>query len=169
MYHNTLRMAKDKERKLAEELYIKEKKTAKYIAKVLKLSERTVGKWVEKYNWKSRRNALLGSAKSAEENMVKLGNIYAERLLALSQENPGDDIEERERISKEEMRIGDLLAKLNKYRESFEKDNRIPYAVYINVTEQVMADMLNKMPQKLMPDILDFFETHINNVSLKYK
>lgn len=162
-------MAKDEERKKAEGLYIKDRKTAKDIAKILNVTQKTVGRWVDDGNWKDRRNAALGSQKSAEETITKLGNVYAEKLLALSQEEPGDDLEERERISKEEMRLGDLIAKLNKYRESFEKDNRIPYNAYINVAEQIMNDAIAKFPKSMLPEVLDFFETHINEVALKYK
>lgn len=169
MYHILFKMAKDEERKKAEGLYIKDRKTAKDIAKLLGLSEKTVGTWVKKYNWKSRRNAALTNIKTAQENAEKLFNVYAEKLMALSQEDPGDDLEERERISKEENRYGDLIAKLNKANERFEKDNRIPYNVYINVAEQIMADALEKMPKKIQPEVLDFFEEHITNAALNYK
>ncbi len=162
-------MAKDRERQLAEPLYIKERKTAKEISKLLNVNEKTIGSWVDKYHWKDRRNALLGSIKTAEETANKLGNVYAEKLLILSQEDPGDDLEEKERISKEEMRLGDLIAKLNKYTQSFTKEHRIPYNVYINVAEEILAAMLDEMDKKVHPDILDFFENHTNTIALKYK
>jgi len=162
-------MAKDEERKRAEGLYIKDRKTAKEIAGLLKVTQKTIGDWVKKYNWKSRRNAALANLKTSQETAEKLFNVYAEKLLLLSQEDPGDDLEERERISKEEMRLGDLIAKLNKAKESFEKDNRIPYNVYINVAEQIMAAAIQSLPKKVQPEILDFFEDHITNLALNYK
>lgn len=161
-------MAKSEERKKAEDLYIKHKKTAKEIAKILRTTEKTIGRWIKQGNWKSRRNAVLTSKQSAEESITKLGAVYAEKLLELSKLDPGDDLDERERISKEEIRIADLLAKLNKYQEKFEKDNKIPYNIYVNVAEQIMNAALNEMPRETQPDVLDFFESHINQISLKY-
>lgn len=169
MYYNFIQMAKDEQRRKAEDMYIKEGKSAKYISDVFKVTPKTVGNWVAKYNWKARRAAHASSIKSAEENFTKLANVYAEKLLLLSQEDPGDDLEEKERISKEEVRLGDLIAKLNKSREGFEKNNRIPYNVYINVAEQIMAAQIKTMPEDTHGNILDFFEDHINNIALNYR
>lgn len=162
-------MAKDSARRRAEEMFIKDGKTQKYISETLKVTPKTVGNWVQKYKWKDRRAAHMTSIGSAQENMAKLAAVYTEKLYNLSQEDPGDDIEERERISKEEVRLGDLLAKLNKYRESFEKEHRIPYNVYINVTEQIMAAQLDTVPKEMHEELLDFFEDHITNAALNYK
>lgn len=59
----TTLMAKIREQKLAEDLYINGKKTAKDIALLVGVSEKTIGDWVEKHKWKDRRNALLSSNK----------------------------------------------------------------------------------------------------------
>jgi transposase len=169
-------MAKDWERGEAEKLYIKEGKTAKDIANLLKVTEKTIGKWVDDYNWKERRASHMSSVKSGAENINELINIYAEKAISLEREKLDLDgltkeekAERMQEIVKEKVSLVDSIAKLNKTKEGFEKENRIPYNVYINVAEQIMAEMLNTLPEKLHPEILDFFEDHINNIALNYK
>jgi len=76
-------MAKIREQKLAEDLYIKGKRTAKDIAQLVGVSEKTVGDWVEKFKWKERRNALLGSAQNGLLNINNLIDAYAEKLVEM--------------------------------------------------------------------------------------
>lgn len=159
-------MAKDRERRLAEELYVKQRKTAKEVAKMLCVTEKTVGRWVDDYSWKDRRNAAMGSVKSGIENINALINIYAERAIEL--ETDPDLKKDKDRV-KEKVSLVDSIAKLNKAKENFEKEYRIPYNVYINVAEQIMAGQLEKLPPKAHPEILDFFEDHINSIALKYR
>lgn len=169
-------MAKDKERRLGEELYVKQRKTAKEAAKMVGVTEKTFGAWVEKYGWKDRRNAAMGSVKSGIENINALINIYAERAIEL-ETDPDDfkELSEKKRVEakkdqvKEKVSLIDSIAKLNKAKENFEKEYRIPYNVYINVAEQIMAEQLEKLPPKAHAEILDFFEDHINSIALKYR
>ena len=165
------KMAKDKERRLAEELYVKQRKTAKETAKLVNVTEKTIGKWVDQFGWKERRSANLSSLKSGIDNINALINIYAERAISL--ENDTEDFSEKAELkknrAKEKVSLIDAIAKLNKTKENFEKENRIPYNVYINVTEQIMAAQLEKMPGKMKAEILDFFEDHINSIALKYR
>lgn len=159
-------MAKDRERRLAEELYVKQRKTAKEAAKMVGVTEKTFGAWVEKYGWKDRRNAAMGSLKSGIENINALINIYAERAIEL--ETDPDLKNNKDRV-KEKVSLVDSIAKLNKAKENFEKEYRIPYNVYINVAEQILAAQLDKISPKAHPEILDFFEDHINSIALKYR
>lgn len=169
-------MAKDKERRLAEELYVKQRKTAKETAKLVNVTEKTVGKWVDDYGWKERRSAAMSSLKSGIENINELINIYTERAIQLETEKEDfSDLSEKEMAeakkdrAKEKVSIVDSIAKLNKTKENFEKENRIPYSVYINVMEQIMDAMLEKLSGKLWPEIFDFFEEHTNALMSKYK
>ena len=153
-------MAKLREQKLAEDLYIKGKKTNKEISALVGVSEKTIGDWVEKFKWKERRNALLSSTNNGIQNLKSLVDLYAQKLIDL-ENNPDQDI-------KEIARLTDALSKANKALESFEKDNKIPYTVYINVMELIMSDMLTKVPEKMHLSILEFFENHTNELALKY-
>lgn len=168
-------MAKDKERKLAEGLYVKQKKTAKNVARLVGVTEKTVGKWVHQYGWNERRNAGISNLKNGIENINALINIYAERAINLEQDADVSDLNETERRdlikerAKEKVGIVDMIAKLNKTKENFEKEYRIPYNVYINVTEQIMSAGLEKLPSKHHEAFLDFIEDHINQIALKHR
>lgn len=169
-------MAKDRERRLAEELYIKQRKTAKEVAKLVHVTEKTLGRWVEDYGWKERRNADMSSLKSGIENINALINIYAERAIKLESDDTDFSDWTTKEIAdakkdqvKEKVSLIDSIAKLNKAKDNFEKEHRIPYNVYINVTEQLMAAQLEKLAPKVHGEILDFFEEHINSIALKYR
>lgn len=153
-------MAKDRERRLAEELYIKQRKTAKQIAEYLALTEKTVGVWVDKYGWKERRNALMSSMSSGLDNINRLIDNYAEKLIEMEDDIKADP--------KEKFKLVDAMSKLNKTKDNFEKTHRIPYNVYVNVTETIMQEMLAKLKPVHHEPILEFFEDHINNLALKY-
>jgi len=169
-------MAKDKERRLAEELYIRQKKTAREVANLVGVTEKTLGDWVKKFGWAERRSSAMSSIKSGTENINALINIYTDR--AIQMEADEEDLsgytekelaDFRRDKAKEKVSLIDSIAKLNKTKENFEKEHRIPYNVYINVTEQIMGEMLAKMPGKAQGAILDFFENHINDIALKYR
>lgn len=66
------------------------------------------------------------------------------------------------------IKLVDAIAKLNKTKDGFEKENRIPYNTYINVMDLIMSDMLTKIEPKLHLAILEFFENHTNELALKY-
>lgn len=153
-------MAKLREQKLAEDLYIKGKKTAKDIAELVGVTEKTVGDWVEKFKWKDRRNALIGSLDNGLQNINKLIDVYAEKLIEM-ENNP--DSSDNDKI-----KIVDAISKLNKTKDGFEKENRIPYNTYINVMELIMSEMLSKIDAKHHLSVLEFFENHTNELALKY-
>ena len=153
-------MAKIREQKLAEDLYIKGKKTAKDIAQLVGVSEKTVGDWVEKFKWKERRNALLGSQQNGLQNINSLIDMYAENLVTM--ENDPNATQEHK------TKLVDAIAKLNKTKDGFEKEHRIPYNTYINVMDLIMSDMLSKVETKHHLALLELFENHTNELALKY-
>jgi DNA-binding XRE family transcriptional regulator len=153
-------MAKIREQKLAEDLYIKGKKTAKEIAQLVGVTEKTIGDWIEKFKWKDRRNALLGSQQNGLKNINHLIDMYAENLVAM--ENDPDAKQDQK------TKLVDALAKLNKAKDGFEKEYRIPYNTYINVMDLIMSDMLVKVNPKIHLEVMEFFENHTNELALKY-
>ncbi|MFV8351564.1 terminase gpP N-terminus-related DNA-binding protein [Flavobacterium sp. XS2P14] len=153
-------MAKIREQKLAEDLYIKGKRTAKDIAQLVGVSEKTVGDWVEKFKWKERRNALLGSAQNGLLNINNLIDAYAEKLVEME-----NDPEAKQ---DQKTKLVDAIAKLNKTKDGFEKEHRIPYNTYINVMDLIMSDMIAKIEPKYHLVLLEFFENHTNELALKY-
>lgn len=153
-------MAKLNAQKIAADLFIKGKKTNKEIAELVGVSPKTITDWDEKFKWKERRNAALSSTNTGIQNLKELVNMYAEKLIDIENSDNPDP--------KERARLTDALAKANKTLESFEKDNKIPYTTYINVMELIMGDMLIKVEPKHHTALLDFFETHTNELALKY-
>lgn len=153
-------MAKIREQKLAEDQYINGKKTAKEIAALVGVTEKTIGDWVEKFKWKDRRNALLSSKEKGLTNLNQLIDMYSEKLIAIENEDFPDP--------KEQWRLSTALANANKSKNSFEKDNKIPYNTYVNVMDLIMSDMLIKVNPKHHLVIMEFFENHTNELALKY-
>lgn len=153
-------MAKIREQKLAEDLYIKGKRTAKDISDLIGVTEKTIGNWIEKYKWKDRRNALLGSQQNGLQNINSLIDMYAESLVAME-----NDPEAKQ---DQKTKLVDAIAKLNKTKDSFEKEHRVPYNTYINVMDLIMSDMLSKVDAKHHLALLEFFENHTNELALKY-
>lgn len=153
-------MAKIREQKLAEDLYIKGKKTAKEIAQLVGVTEKTIGDWIEKFKWKERRNALLGSQQNGIQNINSLIDMYSEKLVAME-----NDPEAKQ---DQKTKLVDALAKLNKTKDGFEKEHRIPYNTYINVMDLIMSDMIAKIEPKHHLALLEFFENHTNELALKY-
>ena len=153
-------MAKIREQKLAEDLYIKGKKTAKEIAQLVNVTEKTIGDWIEKFKWKDRRNALLGSAQNGLLNINNLIDTYAERLIEMESDP--------EAKQDQKTKLVDAIAKLNKTKDGFEKEHRIPYNTYINVMDLIMSDMLVKVKPAHHLAIMEFFENHTNELALKY-
>lgn len=153
-------MAKIREQKLAEDLYIKGKKTAKEAAQLVGVTEKTMGDWIEKFKWKERRNALLGSQQNGLQNINSLIDSYAERLIEME-----NDPEAKQ---DQKTKLVDAIAKLNKTKDGFEKEHRIPYNTYINVLDLIMSDMLSKVAPNFHLVLLEFFENHTNELALKY-
>lgn len=56
---------------LAKILYTREKLEQKVIAKRVGVSEKTIGAWVEKFNWKSLRNRLLVGKEEVLSNLYE--------------------------------------------------------------------------------------------------
>jgi hypothetical protein len=153
-------MAKIREQKLAEDQYINGKKTAKEIAALVGVTEKTIGDWVEKFKWKDRRNALLSSTKNGLQNINNLIDIYAEKLVEMESDADANNADK--------IKLVDAIAKLNKTKDGFEKEHRIPYNTYINVMDLIMSDMIAKVNPKIHLEILEFFENHTNELALKY-
>lgn len=153
-------MAKIREQKLAEDLYIKGKKTAKEIAHLVGVTEKTIGDWIDKFKWKDRRNALLGSQQNGLQNINNLIDSYAEKLIEMESDDKA--------TQSDKTKLVDAIAKLNKTKDGFEKEHRIPYNTYINVMDLIMSDMIAKIEPKHHLALLEFFENHTNELALKY-
>jgi hypothetical protein len=164
-------MAKDQERKLAAVMYIEQGKTAKEIAAKLSLSENTLGKWVADGNWKERRTAKITAGDSLIRSYRTLLQTLVDKRQLLETEpakRPGEDEEQRlERAAerdRDKVRLSDEISKINKALDNAEKENKIPLSTYIKVMESIFDSMQKDCP-KIYLQLLDFQESHINNIA----
>lgn len=147
---------KERERRLAHTLYVKERKSAKECAQMVGVTERTIGEWVSKYNWKEQRDALVNAPDSLVKNLKELISSLTEKRIELEQDP--------EATPKEKARLADEVAKYTKALEAAKKENEIPLHTYVHVMERVFKAIQIKHP-KLYQKLIDFQEEHLNEVS----
>lgn len=163
-------MAKDKERNLAKELYF-QNKDQKEIALFCKVSQKTVGSWVKKFNWKEQRDARInGNRKHIAAVKDVIGRLTQERLLLFDQIKEADnnnDMDLSLALAKKGANLADEISKYNKTLENLDKQNRISLSVYLEVMDQIFNDLNRKHP-KLYQRLLDFQEEHLSIIASKY-
>lgn len=157
-------MAKEKEQKLARVLYVNEGKTAKEIAAIVNVTEKTLGAWVDKFGWKEQREAMANAPDKLVKNLKELINTLTEQRLELERQKHYDDDEAKAKAAKDKARLADEISKWTKALDAANKETDIPLATYIRVMEQLFADMQKKHP-KIYMQLVDFQEDHINELA----
>lgn len=164
-------MAKDRERRTAQILYVDQNLTAKDVAERVGVTEKTIGEWVEKHNWKALRDAKNSSPAKRINNIKQIISNLSDEWLDVDREvkrlerDSGDPKliqEARARIKG----IDDAVSKWNKTLENIEKDSNVSLSTYIYVMEDVF-DSLAQYNRDLFVKLVDFQEHHINKVSIK--
>ena len=165
----TIIMAKDKERRLAKELFL-QGKTQKEIARLAKVQEKTIGEWVKKFGWREERDARFNSSKTHTGNLKSLiGKLTQKRLdliRFMDKAEKEDDNEKYESYETKANRIADEISKYNKTLQSLDKENRISLSVYLDVMESIFKAVQVYNPDLYMK-LLDFQDEHLTEVSLK--
>lgn len=165
----TIIMAKDKERRLAKELFL-QGKTQKEIARMAKVQEKTIGDWVKKFGWREERDARFNSSKSQTESLKSLiGKLTQKRLdliRSMDKAEKDDDTEKYDACEAKANRIADEISKYNKTLQNLDKENRISLAVYLDVMESIFK-AVQEYDSKLYMNFLDFQDEHLTEVSLK--
>jgi len=163
-------MAKERERRTAHILYVEQKKTAKEVADLVGVSEKTLSDWVTKFNWKTERDARNTSPTQRIGNIESIIAGLAEERIELSRrlhesEKAGNK-EEVDEIRRNISKLDDAVSKWNKTLRDINKEARIPLATYLEVM-QTIFEALQHYNTKLFMQTLDFQEKHIHDVSLK--
>ena len=157
-------MSKEKEIKLARILYVDQGKTAKEVATVTSVHEKTVGAWVEKYNWKVLRDAKANSPDLMVINIKDLLRSLAEERMELDAKT---DLDESQK-SKRKAKLADEASKWTKALEAAQNESRVPLGTYLNVMDKIF-DAIRDAHPKLYMELLDFQERHINQVASQYE
>lgn len=162
-------MAKEKEQKTARILYVEQGKSAKEIAQLLHVTEKTISRWVTRYNWKSLQAAHLSAPQKRVENIKDIINDMAERRLekvkALRLAEGDGNLEETETLRKEIAGLDDAVSKWNKTLANIDKENQLTLGAYLQVMERIFK-ALQQHDAHLYMQTIDFQEQHIQDVTI---
>lgn len=161
-------MAKNKEKQNAYEMFVEMFKTQKEIAEFLNVSEKTVGDWVKKGNWKAERDARLNSHKTQTQNIRELISDLTEEAQELTEqirmaEARGEKKEALE-LKKQRLLISQEVASYNKTLDKIDKDSKYSLSTYIDVQDDIFQAMKEYDPALYLKTI-DFQKHHIQNKS----
>ena len=153
-------MAKDQEKKLARIYFIKQGKTAKEIANLLSLTEKTVSTWVNgsKPSWKELRNAQLVELDFLANDFKELINDLVEKRLELSKDSKANP--------KDKYKLTMEIKMLRTEYNSIVKKDGVTLDKYLGVMDQIFSAMQIEHPE-LFVKLLDFQEKHLNEVAKK--
>ncbi|WP_300978921.1 DUF1804 family protein [Flavobacterium sp.] len=163
-------MAKEKEKRIAFDYYTNQGFTAKAISEIVNVSEKTIGDWVEKGNWKSVRDANMNSSQSTFRNIKDLVSELTEQRLDINRE-----IKEAKELGdnnlvlslrKQAAAISQEVAIQNKALEKLEKENKIALGTYLEVMNDIFKNLEN-YDKDIYLKTLDFQESHLSTISIK--
>src|SRR5690554_6580295 len=165
---NTYKMAKNKERQNAYEMFVEMFKTQKEIAEFLEVSEKTVGNWVKKGNWKAERDARLNSHKTQTQNIRDLISDLTEEAQALTEQirmaAARGERKEATDLKKQRLLISQEVASYNKTLDKIDKENKFSLSTYIDVQEDIF-NALKEYDTALYLKTIDFQKQHIQHKS----
>ncbi len=163
-------MAKDTERKTAKILYTEQGKSAKDVAKLVGVTENTISKWVNKYNWKTAKTANAISHKNRIENIYKIiEELSSDRLQFnskikdLIKGNTKENKEEIRELRQEIVRTDMAVANWNKTLDSMKKENQINQLNFIQIQQIIFKHFHSKYPE-LTGKVVEFEEYMLNEV-----
>lgn len=163
-------MAKNKERQVAQKLYVELFKSQKEIAEDLGVTEKTVGDWVKSGNWKQLRDARLNNSNNRAETIKKVIAGLSESALEVQ-----DKIKEAEgtgdmalalALKKESTRIAQEVGMYQKALEKLEKNFKVSLSTYLEVMDDMFQELQN-YDKDLFMKTLDFQKYHLQNVAQK--
>lgn len=162
-------MAKDKEKRIAFDYYTNQGMTAKAIAEIVNVSEKTIGAWVEKGNWKSVRGANVNSSKNQAQNIKELISELTEQQLQIAEEikeakEKGDKNLVSE-LRKQSSALSQEVAIQTKALERID-DNKLSLSTYLTVMNDIFQ-AFEQFDKDIYLQTLEFQEAHLQTTSLK--
>lgn len=163
-------MAKEKEKRIAFDYYTNQGFTAKAISEIVNVSEKTIGDWVEKGNWKSVRDANMNSSQNRASKIKELISELTEQQLEINIEVKSAKAEgDKERVialRQQSASISQEVAIQTKALERMDNDNKISLGVYLEVMTDVFKN-LEHYDKNIYLKTLDFQESHLSTISIK--
>lgn len=163
-------MAKKKEQELAKKYFIDFFKSQKEIAEDLGVTEKTVGDWVKKYNWKSLRDAKVNNTTNRAENIKKVIAELTENALEILErikeaEHNGEKGETLA-LKKESTRIAQEVGMYQKALEKMDKDFKVSLSTYLEVMEDIFQALQSYDPEVFFKTT-DFQKSHLQTIAQK--
>ena len=163
-------MAKDKEKRIAFDYYTNQGLTAKAIADIVNVSEKTIGDWVEKGNWKAVRDANLNGAQTRSANIKELISELTDQQLEINIEIKGAKaMGDKDRVialRQQSATISQEVAIQTKALERMDTDNKISLSTYLEVMNDIFKN-LEHFDKDVYLKTLDFQESHLSTISIK--
>ena len=162
---------KSKERDTARILYVEQGKTAKDIAELLGVSEKTISAWVQKYAWKAARTANVTGRQNRIESIKMIIDGFAQQRLDINAQlndlvKSGGDKDEIANLRQELARIDSGVANWNKTLEQVDKESRVSLSTYLYVMDRVFKS-LQAFDTKIYINTVPFQEHHINEIAIE--
>lgn len=159
---------KTHEKKSAYDLYVKQGKTAKYIADILNVAERTVGNWAKVGDWKQERDARNSGQDKLVGSLRRLISVQVDQLLELEEMDTdqlsNDELEKHEERCRS---ISDKMSKNNKALETAMKADEISFTNVVKVMDK-FTEHLNQSAPKLCVQIADHLEDFVKSQRSKW-
>lgn len=163
-------MAKEKEKRIAFDYYTSQGLTAKEIADMLSVTEKTVGEWVEKGNWKAVRDAKVNGATKRSTNIKELISELTDQQLDLvieiKQAKAQGDKEMVISLRQQSAALSQEVAIQTKALERMDTDNKISLSSYLDVMNDIFKN-LEHYDKDVYLKTLDFQESHLSTISIK--
>ncbi len=153
-------MAKDNQKQVAYTLYVDKCMTAKDIAAKLKVTEKTIGEWVRKGNWKEIRLAKQATPELLASKYNELLNSLLDQRLEI-EKTPGLKPDNYYGIIDEMSKVAAMIDRL-------QKDGTLSLRTHILVLEKFMAALHQNNPQIFM-QLIDFQKEYLTLLSQELK
>lgn len=161
-------MAKEKERELAHQLFVKFNKNQKEIAFDLSVTPKTVGVWAEEGNWKAERTALVNNTHNRAEKYKAVLEDFADEQIMLSQkikeEEASGNLSEASALRKLSVSISSQVGMYQKALEKLDKDSKVLLSTKLEVVEHIFQAM-QEYDKKLFLSSLDFQRYYIQSIA----
>ena len=134
-------MSKDKERLIAQAMYIDQCMTAKEIASRINVAEKTIGKWIDAGNWRELRLSKQTTSDVLVKKQNELLELLLDKRLKFEKKETKTDDDKADYKN-----IIDEMSKVSAMIDRIQKDGRISLRTHIHCLEKFMGNIHQKYP-----------------------